>query len=117
MKHMMFKPTLPSRCCRSPYLDSRVWRRAVAGSTAGQAKVSQEQSTKTALARVPNGRVQSAELEREHGKLVWSCDLAQGRNSDVTEIQVDALTGKVVSRKKESAAQDASEASKEAQEQ
>lgn len=81
-----------------------------------QAKVSQEHATKTALARVPNGKVQSAELEREHGKLVWSFDLAQDGNGGVTEIQVDARTGKIVSQKNESAAQEASEASKEAQE-
>jgi uncharacterized membrane protein YkoI len=81
-----------------------------------QAKVTQEQATRTALARVPKGKVQSAELEREHGKLVWSFDLAQDGTSGVTEIQVDALTGKIVSQKKESAAQEASEASKETQE-
>jgi hypothetical protein len=36
--------------------------------------------------------------------------------ADVTEIQVNALTGKIVSQKKESVAQEASEASKEARE-
>lgn len=81
-----------------------------------QAKVSQEQAERTALARVPNGKVHSAELEREHGKLVWSFDISQDGVSDVTEIQVDARTGKIVSQKKERAAQEASEASREAQE-
>lgn len=81
-----------------------------------QAKVSQEQATRTALARVPNAKVRSAELEREHGKLVWSFDLAQDGKSGVTEIQVDARTGRVVSQKKESAAQEASEAAREARE-
>jgi uncharacterized membrane protein YkoI len=81
-----------------------------------QAKVSQEQATSTALARIPNAKVQSTELEREHGKLVWSFDLAQDGKSGVTEIQVDAITGKIVSVKNETAAEEAAEARKEAQE-
>jgi uncharacterized membrane protein YkoI len=81
-----------------------------------QARISQEQATSTALARVPNGKVQSVELEREHGKLVWSFDIAQEGKSGVMEIQVDAITGKIVSQKKETAAQEAAEARKEAQE-
>lgn len=81
-----------------------------------QARISQEQATGTALARIPKAKVQSAELEREHGKLVWSFDLAQDGKSGVTEVQVDALTGKIVSQKKESAAQEAAETAKEAHE-
>lgn len=81
-----------------------------------QARVSQEQAERTALARVPNGKVHGAELEREHGKLVWSFDISQDGVSGVTEIQVDAGTGKIVLQKKESAAQEASEASREARE-
>jgi hypothetical protein len=81
-----------------------------------QARISQEQATSTALARVPNGKVQSVELEREHGKLVWSFDIAQEGKSGVMEIQVDATTGKIASHKKETAAQEAAEARKEAQE-
>jgi uncharacterized membrane protein YkoI len=81
-----------------------------------RAKVTQEQATRTALARVPNGHVESAELESEHGKLVWSFDLAQKGKRGTTEIQVDAISGKIVSVKQESAAEEASEARKEAQE-
>jgi hypothetical protein len=72
------------------------------------------QATQTALRRVPNGAVKSVELEREHGKLVWSFDVAQSGKSGVTEVQVDAVTGQVVSLKRESAAQEADEASAEA---
>jgi uncharacterized membrane protein YkoI len=81
-----------------------------------QSKVSQEQATRTALARVPNSKVKSVELEREHGKLVWSFDLAEDGKPGATEIQVDAVTGKIVSTKKESAAEEAAEARKEAAE-
>lgn len=81
-----------------------------------QARITREQATQAALARVPHGKIQSAELEREHGRLVWSFDLAQDGETGVTEIQVDAVTGKIVSHKRESASQEAAEARKEAQE-
>ena len=63
-----------------------------------QAKVSEETAQSTALAAVPNGVVASSELEREHGKLVWSFDLKQPGSKDIVEIQVDALSGVIVSK-------------------
>lgn len=79
-----------------------------------QARVTKEEATQTASRKVPNGVVKSAELEREHGKLVWSFDMAQRGRSGVTEVQVDAVNGKVVSLKHESASQEAGEAHAEA---
>jgi uncharacterized membrane protein YkoI len=78
-----------------------------------EAKVTETQATATALAKVPQGSVKSVELEREKGKLVWSFDLAQPRAKGVTEIQVDAITGKIVSLKKETVAQEKREATAE----
>lgn len=80
-----------------------------------EAKVTKSEATTTALSRVPNGRVQSAEIEREHGRLIWSFDLAQPGKSGITEIQVSALTGKVVSVQHESGAHESAEAAAEAQ--
>ena len=81
-----------------------------------QAKVTQAQAAKTALAAVPNGVVKSVEIEREHGKLVWSFDISQPAKDGATEIQVDARSGKIVSRKLESGADEAKEAAAEAKE-
>ena len=67
-----------------------------------QAKVTKAQATKTALERVPNGKVKEAELENEHGKLVWSFDIGTPGTKDITEVQVDAIDGSVVSEEKES---------------
>lgn len=75
-----------------------------------EAKVSEAQARKTALAKVPNGAVKSSELEREHGVLVWSFDLTEPSVNWVTEVQVDAKSGRIVSVKKESVAQEANEA-------
>jgi uncharacterized membrane protein YkoI len=74
-----------------------------------EAKITKEQATATALAKVPGGKVKEAELERENGKLVWSFDIVTPGAKDITEVQVDAKTGEVVSQHKESAAAEAAE--------
>ena len=75
----------------------------------GHAKITQAQAVQTALARVPDGKIQSAELEREDGKLVWSFDLARPGTKDITEVQVDAMSGKIVSVENETPKQQAQE--------
>ena len=66
-----------------------------------EAKVSQADARATASARVPNGTVKEAEIEKEHGKLIWSFDMATPDSTDITEVNVDAMTGQVVSVEKE----------------
>lgn len=80
-----------------------------------QARISKAVATQTALSRVPGAQVKSAEIEREHGRLIWSFDLAQAGKPGVTEIQVSAITGKVVSQQHESGAHEAAEAAAQAQ--
>ena len=73
-------------------------------------RITMEQARATAVAKAP-GDVKSAELEREHGKLVYSFDIKT--TSGIREIQVDANTGVIVSDEVESPADEAKEASKE----
>ena len=61
-----------------------------------QAKITKAEAEKTALAKVPNGKIKSGELEKEHGRLVWSFDISTPRTRNITEVQVDAKTGKIV---------------------
>jgi uncharacterized membrane protein YkoI len=61
-----------------------------------QAKTTKAEAEKTALAKVPNGKIKSGELEKEHGRLVWSFDISTPRTRNITEVQVDAKTGKIV---------------------
>ena len=75
-----------------------------------QAKVSKDDAGKTALAKVPNGTIKEGELEKEKGKLIWSFDITTPDTKDITEVNVDAITGDVVSVEKESAANEAKEA-------
>jgi uncharacterized membrane protein YkoI len=66
-----------------------------------QAKISREQAQQTALAKVPGSTVKEGELEKEKGRLIWSFDLATPDSKDITEVNVDAITGGVVSMGKE----------------
>lgn len=75
-----------------------------------QAKITQEQAAKIALAKVPTGKIESAELEKEHGKLIWSFDISMPKSKNITEVQVNAKTGKIVSTQVETPADQAKEA-------
>ena len=66
-----------------------------------QAKITEQQAQKTALTEVPHGVVKSSELEREHGKLIWSVDIAAPNSAKTMDVQVDAMTGKFLSKKSE----------------
>jgi hypothetical protein len=74
-----------------------------------QAKITSDAAVQTALARVPGGQIQEGELEKEHGKLVYSFDVVVPNRKGVDEVQVDARSGKVVSVKHESPAAEAKE--------
>jgi uncharacterized membrane protein YkoI len=78
-----------------------------------EAKVSKADAQATAMAQVPSGTVKEAELEKEHGKLIWSFDISMPNTTEITEVNVDAMTGGVVSTEKEKAEDEAKEAKKE----
>lgn len=75
-----------------------------------RAKVSRQEAQRIALARVPRSSVQSAELEEEGGSLRWTFDLRTPGSRRVTEVGVDARTGKVIEKRMESAREEAREA-------
>ena len=81
-----------------------------------KAKVSKSAARKTALAKVPGGKVKESELEEENGKLIWSFDIATKGSKDITEVQVDAISGEVVAVHKETPAQQAEEKAQDARE-
>jgi len=71
-------------------------------------KISVEEARATALKKVP-GEIQEEEFEKEHGKLVYSFDIRTAGQKDITEVQVSALDGSIVSVEKEHAASEARE--------
>jgi predicted hotdog family 3-hydroxylacyl-ACP dehydratase len=84
---------------------------AVQQKLAKQAKITQAHAQEVALKRAP-GTVESAELEREHGKLVYSFDIRNSRGT-ITEVQVSAVTGRVVRVEHENKKKEAAEKKKE----
>ncbi len=54
------------------------------------------------------GTIQSKELEREHGKLIYSFDV-KTESDGIHEININARTGKLIEDKKESPASEAKE--------
>ncbi|SRR6266566_4537636 len=76
-----------------------------------QAKITLDQARATALKRAP-GTVEDGELEREHGRLVYSFDIRNAKGT-IDEVQVSAISGKVVRVEHESKAQEAAEKRKE----
>jgi uncharacterized membrane protein YkoI len=75
-----------------------------------QAKVGKAYAEQIALAKVPNGTAREGELEKEHGKLIWSFDITTPDSKDITEVEVDAITGSVLAVDKETPEDQAKEA-------
>ncbi len=84
---------------------------------ATMAKVTSGDARKTALATFKDSSkatVKDAELEAEHGCLVYSFDIELAGQRGVQEVQIDAGNGKVVSSKHESPKAEAAEKAKDA---
>ena len=69
-------------------------------------KLTTAQAQKIALEKEP-GKIESKELETEHGKLIYSFDIRTA--SGLHEVNVDAMTGNVISDKVETPADEAKE--------
>lgn len=61
-----------------------------------KAKISADSAMKLAQARIPGAAIQSAEIESENGRLIFSFDLKTPGRSGIDEVNVDAMTGKVL---------------------
>jgi uncharacterized membrane protein YkoI len=62
---------------------------------AADATISGDSAIALARAAVPHGRIVEAELEQEGGKLIYSFDVRVPHRKGITEVHVDARTGKV----------------------
>jgi hypothetical protein len=58
------------------------------------AKITKEQATKIVLEQFKDAAIQSSELEKEEGILIWSFDLKIGEA--IKEVWVDAKKGKII---------------------
>ena len=55
-----------------------------------------------------NGTIKSSELEKEHGKMIYSFDV-QTAGGKIKEVNINAVTGAVIEVKAETAADEAKE--------
>jgi hypothetical protein len=92
------------------------YKRELPDSLKSQAKISEDAAAKTALAKVPKGAIESVELEREKGKLLYSYDIKVPGKKGIEEVHVDAVTGKFLSAEHESPEKEKKEAAEEAKE-
>lgn len=74
------------------------------------AKVSVDSAAKLAIAHVPGGVIEKAELERENGALLWSLDIRVPGQEGISEVNVNAVTGAVLPTEHENAASERREA-------
>lgn len=61
-----------------------------------QAKISKLDAEEIARSKVPDGTIKESELERENGHLQWSFDMTTPGKKDITEVNIDAVTGAVL---------------------
>jgi hypothetical protein len=62
------------------------------------AQITRSQAEKAALAKVLGGKVKAAKLAPENGQLIWSVDVIKPLTKKIVAVQVDAQTGKVLSK-------------------
>ena len=90
--------------CKTEKEEGKEGREATEAQLEAQAKITKAEAMKIALDKVPDGTIKEAEIEKEKGKVIWSFDIATPGTKDITEVNVDAMTGAVVDVSKESAA-------------
>jgi uncharacterized membrane protein YkoI len=81
-----------------------------------EAKITEATARATALREIPNGTVKSNELEREHGKLIYSYDITVPGKTGIDEVNVNAIDGTIVAKQHETPKSEKKEAVKEAKE-
>jgi len=59
------------------------------------ARITAEQAKTTALRAVP-GTVKDSELEKEHGRLIYSFEIRRTGERGITEVNVSAMDGSIV---------------------
>lgn len=90
------------------------YKRDVPDSLAKAAMVPEAAATATAQKRMPKGTIQAMELERENGHLMYSYDFKVPGKSGIDEVNVDAMSGRVLHVAHEGPAQEKKEAAEDA---
>jgi Peptidase propeptide and YPEB domain len=84
---------------------------AVVTAEAQTKKIGMKRAKEIASQQV-QGKFQSSELEKEHGKWIYSFDIRKS-NGGIMEVNIDAFTGAVIAVEEESAEKEAAEKAQE----
>jgi uncharacterized membrane protein YkoI len=90
--------------CMTEREEGKEGEKATSAKLEAQAKITKAEAQKIALDKVPGGTIKEGDIEKEKGKLLWSFDIATPGTKDITEVQVDAMTGAVLDIAKETVA-------------
>ena len=90
--------------CMTEKEEGKEGEKATSAKLEAQAKITKAEAQKIALDKVPGGTIKEGDIEKEKGKLLWSFDIATPGTKDITEVQVDAMTGAVIDIAKETVA-------------
>ena len=75
-----------------------------------EAKMTMADARAMALKEVPGSTIQDGEIEREGGKLIYSFDMKVAGKTGIDEVNIDAMTGKLVSHQHETPKDERAEA-------
>jgi uncharacterized membrane protein YkoI len=75
-----------------------------------EAKMTMADARAMALREVPNSTIKDGEIEREGGKLIYSFDMKVAGKTGIDEVNIDAVTGKLVSHQHETPKDEKAEA-------
>ena len=109
-------PLVATLMCAATAGAQGIYKREIPDSLAAKAKITEAAAAAVAQKRFPKGAIQSVELEREDGHLKYSYDIATRGKSGIDEVDVDALTGKIIAVAHETPEQMKKEAAEEAEE-
>jgi len=91
----LIKASIIALALAASWTPFNLWAQQSEAELLKQARVTKHQAKKIALARVKRGTIKCVELEKENGMLTWSIDVAQPGKKDITDVWVDATTGKI----------------------
>ena len=75
-----------------------------------EAKITMKEARALAEKTVPSGKIASGEIEREGGKLIYSFDMKVPGKSGIDEVNIDAMTGTLISNQHETPKDEKAEA-------
>jgi uncharacterized membrane protein YkoI len=79
-----------------------------------EAKMTMVQARALATKTVPGAAIQAGEIERENGKLIYSFDMKTTGKTGIDEVNIDAMTGRVLGNQHETPKAEQAEASADA---